>query len=263
MTTADVARAAEAIRRLRAGRHLLLLLDFDGTLTEFNPDPDAVELSRECRRLLVDLSARPDVTLGIISGRRLADVRRRTQLNARTYCAGLHGLEIEGPGVTFVHPDATRTLTTIRQLGAALASDLAGLNGVFIEDKHLSIAAHFREAADQDAARVPAIVERHVAPFIESGLLRLMHGAFVIEVLPNIDWHKGSAVAWIRELVAAEHDVIPVYVGDDVTDEDAFQAVRGVGLAIAASPGTSGADLHVDGPAAVELLLRELAAPDD
>lgn len=263
MTTADVSRAADAIRRLRAGRHLLLLLDFDGTLTEFNPDPDAVELSRDRRGLLMDLSARPDVTLGIISGRRLADLRRRTQLNARSYCAGLHGLEIEGPGVSFVHPDATRTLTTIRQLRAAVASDVAGLRGVFIEDKHLSIAAHFREAAAQDAARVPAIVERHVAPFIESGLLRLMHGSCVIEVLPNIDWHKGSAVAWIRELVASDHDVVAVYVGDDVTDEDAFEAVRGGGLAIAVSPRASGADLRVDGPEAVERLLREVAAPGD
>jgi len=259
MTTADVARAAVAIRRLRDGRHLLLLLDFDGTLTEFNPDPEAVELSPERRRLLVNLSERPDVTLGIISGRRLADLRRRTQLNARTYCAGLHGLEIEGPGVGFVHPDATKTLATIRQLRAVLSSDVAGLRGVFIEDKDLSIAAHFREAAPEIAARVPAIVERHVAPFIESGLLRLMHGACVLEVLPNIDWHKGSAVAWIRELVASEHEVVPVYVGDDVTDEDAFQSVRGSGLAIAASPRASGADVHVDGPEGVERLLRELA----
>jgi trehalose-phosphatase len=245
----------------RLARHspVGLLLDFDGTLTEFNPDPEAVELSDARRRLLLRLSARPDVTVGIVSGRRLADVRRRTQLNARTYCAGLHGLEIEGPGVSFVHPDATRTLSTIRQLGAALASDLAAIPGVFIEDKHLSIAAHFREAAADDAARVPAIVERHVAPFVESGLLRLMEGACVIEVLPNIDWHKGSAVAWIRELVAAEHDLVSVYIGDDVTDEDAFQAVRSAGLAIAASTRVSQADLRVDGPAEVEQLLRELA----
>jgi trehalose-phosphatase len=259
MAPADVSRAADAIRRLRAGRHLLLLLDFDGTLTEFDPDPDAVELPHARRDLLQRLSTRPDVTVGIISGRRVADVRRRTQLSARVYCAGLHGLEIEGPGVCFVHPEATRTLSTIRQLGAALASDLKGYPGVFIEDKHLSIAAHFREAAPDDAARVPAIVERHVAPFVESGLLRLMEGACVVEVLPNIEWHKGSAVAWIRELVAAEHDVVPVYIGDDVTDEDAFQAVRGAGLAIAASERVTQADLRIDGPGEVEQLLRELA----
>jgi trehalose-phosphatase len=260
MAPADVSRAAEAIRRLRAGRHLLLLLDFDGTLTEFHPDPETVELPDARRALLLQLSTRPDVTIGIVSGRRLADVRRRTQLNARTYCAGLHGLEIEGPGVSFVHPDATRTLSTIRQLRAALASELAPFPGVFIEDKHLSIAAHYREASAEDAARVPAIVERHVRPFVESGLLKMMEGACVLEVLPNIDWHKGSAVAWIRELVAAEHEVVSVYIGDDVTDLDAFQAVRGSGLAVAASPRVAGADLYVDGPAEVEQLLRELAA---
>jgi trehalose-phosphatase len=261
MADTDVERAAAAVRRLRAGRHLLLLLDFDGTLCEFDPDPEAVFLPEPRRSVLLTLASRHDVTLAVISGRRLADVRRRTQLTDRTFYAGLHGLEIEGPGISFVHPGAARAAGAIRQLAAALAKDLEDMPGVFIEDKALSMAAHFREARPEDAARVPAIVERHARAAVDTGLIRLMHGAMVVELLPNIEWNKGSAVRWIREMVAADRDVAAVYIGDDLTDEDAFEAVRGSGLAIAASARAVGADLQVDGPGEVERLLRALTGP--
>jgi trehalose-phosphatase len=106
---------------------------------------------------------------------------------------------------------------------------------------------------------VAAIVERHGAPHVRSGRLRLMHGAEIRELLPNVGWDKGSAVRWIAEHVEAQHGpAFVLYVGDDVTDEDAFRAVRGSGLAVAASDRTSGADVRIDGPAAVERLLDAL-----
>ena len=259
MSAAEVARADAAVRELRADRHLLLLLDFDGTLAEFLPDPDAVQLSDARRDLLLDLAARSDTTLGIVSGRRLADVRSRTMLPGRVWYSGLHGLEIEGPGVRFMHPDAENAFATLRQLSGGLSSELSALPGVFVEDKTLSLVAHFRDASPADAKHVPAIVERYARPFLEAGLFRLMHGACMLELLPNIAWHKGSAVAWIRERVAPDHDTACVYVGDDVTDQDAFAAVRGRGLSVAASTRASGADIQIDGPTEVEELLRRLS----
>jgi len=260
MTAGEVARAYVAIRELRADRHLLLLLDFDGTLAEFDPDPDSVQLQDARRNLLLDLAARSDTTLGIVSGRRLTDVRSRTRLPAPVWYSGLHGLEIEGPGVSFMHPDAEKAFATLRHLAGGLSSELSALPGVFVEDKTLSVVAHFRDASPEDARGVPAIVEKHARSSLESGLFRLMHGACMLELLPNIAWHKGSAVAWIRGRVASSHDTACVYVGDDVTDQDAFEAVRGRGLAIAASTRASGADIQIDGPAEVEELLRRLAA---
>jgi alpha,alpha-trehalase len=253
------AHAADAISRLRADRHLLLLLDFDGTLCEFDPDPDAVHLPDGRRELLLDLGNRPDVTLGIVTGRRLEDVRRRTQLGSGTYYAGLHGLQISGPGVTFLHPDVATASTALRQLASSLALAFEDLPGVFVEDKTYSIVAHFREASALDAARVQEILEKHGAALFEDGTLRRMNGASIIELLPNIEWNKGNAVAWIREMVASTHtDPAVVYIGDDVTDEDGFKAVRSGGLAIAASNRVTGAHLHVDGPRAVEELLKSI-----
>ena len=238
---------------------MLLLVDFDGTLCEFDPDPDAVHLPDRRRELLLDLANRPDVTLGIVTGRRLEDVRRRTQLGSGTYYAGLHGLQISGPGVTFVHPDVANATHALRKLAYTLTLEFEGLPGVFVEDKTYSIVAHFRDASVLDAARVPEIVESHAGPLINDGLLRRMHGAAVIELLPNIDWNKGNAVAWIREMVASTHsDPAVVYIGDDVTDEDGFKAVRSTGLAIGASHRVTGAHFHIDGPVAVEQVLKAI-----
>lgn len=254
----EVDRAAAAIVSLRSNRHLLLLVDFDGTLCEFRADPQGVELPEPRRRVLLDLAARPDATLAIVSGRRLEDIRRRTQLGTRVYYAGLHGLEIDGPGVSFVHPDVTSAVSAVRVIGAQLTAALAEMPGAFVEDKTFSVVAHWRNASAADAARVPEIVEAHAEELVRRGELRVMHGACMMELLPNIEWTKGSAVAWIREFVAARHPVSSVYIGDDVTDEDGFTAVRGQGLAIAASRRVTGADYYVDGPPEVEALLRRL-----
>jgi trehalose-phosphatase len=88
-----------------------------------------------------------------------------------------------------------------------------------------------------------------------------MQGAFMLELMPDIEWHKGSAVDWIRTRVSRRHgDVWSVYVGDDLTDEDGFEAVRDVGVSVAASPRARNADFAVDGPLEVEAWLRALAA---
>ena len=92
MSEADVRLAAEVIQARAAGRHLLLLTDFDGTLCEFHTDPAAVWLAPSRRALLEEIASDPHATLAIVSGRRLEDVRRRTMLGPDTYFAGLHAL---------------------------------------------------------------------------------------------------------------------------------------------------------------------------
>lgn len=261
MPAADARRAADAVQQLSAGRHLLLLLDFDGTLCEFHPDPGAVWLPDRRRDLLLALHARPSATLGIVSGRRLDDVRKRTRLPETAFYAGLHGLEIEGGGGRFVHPHVEVTQELVRQIAARLSRDVIGFNGVFIEDKGLSLVVHYRDADSKVGERMPELVEAQARPHLDAGSLKMMRGACMVELLPNIQWNKGSAVEWIRDRATAVHpDLSVVYVGDDVTDEDAFRVVRGHGLAIAASGRPRGADLAVDGPPDVEELLRAILA---
>jgi trehalose 6-phosphate phosphatase len=264
MPDADVSRAADAVRRLIRGRHLLLLSDFDGTLSEFVADPAAVRLSEPRRETLLALQARPATTVGVVSGRRLDDVRSRTRLGDGAFYAGLHGLEIEGAGERFVHPEVAVTTAVIERLRVQLETQFAGADGVLIEDKALSVTVHYREASPDTAARTPALAEQLARAELETGRLRVMRGACILEFLPNIAWDKGSAVQWISERVAARAgETFTVYLGDDVTDEDAFRAVRGRGLAIAASSRASGADFEIAGPSAVEALLRRLGSDLD
>ena len=151
----------------------------------------------------------------------------------------------------------------VRQLVTELSRDVASVEGVFVEDKTLSAVVHFRGASSADQERVPSVVSGRVRRYIESGELRIMQGAGMIEILPNIDWNKGHAVAWIRERVAAASELptVSVYIGDDVTDQDAFGALGEDGIAVAASSRVSGADFHIDGPPDVEALLRLIAVP--
>ncbi|HSC28124.1 MAG TPA: trehalose-phosphatase, partial [Vicinamibacterales bacterium] len=180
---ADLARrAASTVARMAAGRRLLLLLDFDGTLCEFDPDPAAVWLAAARRDLLLGLQRSRAITLGIVSGRRLDDVRRRTRLAPGAYYAGLHGLEIEGDGVHFVHPDVATTRTVVERLVVRLETEFADLKGVFVENKGLSVAAHYRDAQPEVGAQVPPAVERVARDELASGRLRVMRGACMVEL---------------------------------------------------------------------------------
>jgi trehalose 6-phosphate phosphatase len=259
MRSVDPSELARDVRRRSAGRHLLVLCDFDGTLAEFDPDPHAVWLPSSIREALNAIAQAPDATVGLVSGRRLADIRSRAELGDHAYYAGFHGLEIEGEGMTFVHPDVHASRDLIQSIVAAMGSELRPLGGVFVENKELSLVVHFRAATTDVQLRVREIIDRHAQPHVEAGRLRIMHGSCARELMPLVRWHKGTAVAWICDRVERRHGPTwPLYVGDDVTDEDAFTYVKGRGLGVAASDRVTAADVKVDGPAGVETLLTAL-----
>jgi trehalose-6-phosphatase len=242
MATAEEQLAA--IVWQRAGeRRLVLLLDFDGTLAEFQADPAAVFLSPARREILARLQQR--ATLGVVSGRRLDDIRRRVPLDG-IILAGLHGLEIEAiherdPGRAddrFVHPDLARTVHVIQATGERLRERSQGLAGVFVEDKGASVALHFREADAAARRQAAGIFAEVTSPAVERGLVR---------------------VRWIVERLSQRSGpVFPVYAGDDITDQDALDYVDASGgLAIAASDRVR-APIRLDGPPAVERFLAAL-----
>ena len=259
MHVTDPAHVAREIRARSDGRHLLILCDFDGTLAEFDPDPHAVWLPTSLRDALTSIAARGDATVGLVSGRRLDDIRTRSDLGADAYYAGFHGLEIQGEGSKFAHPDVYAVRDVIQTVAGRLAADLRPLEGVLLENKDLSIVVHYRAAPPDARRKAQQIFERHAGPPLQSGRVKVMRGDCARELMPNIRWNKGTAVAWICDRVERRHGPTwPVYIGDDVTDQDAVQFVNGRGHARAASDRVSGANYQVDGPAAVETLLHLL-----
>jgi len=260
----DVARAIGTAEARRAGRRLLLLSDFDGTLCEFQPAPESVWLEPRRRHLLGGLARRPGVTVGLVSGRRLDDLRLRARIDGPVYYAGLHGLEIVGNGGTaFVHERVAETRGLLQVLARALSAHLAALHGVRLENKDLSVAVHTRQAPPEDRDEARRVVERIVGPHLARSTFRLLPGSSVMEILPNIAWTKGDAVRWIQSDVERRHGpCCTVYLGDDVTDEDAFRVVGDDGLTIIVGDRPSAAELRLPGPPAVEAWLRGLTALD-
>ena len=243
-------------------RHLLLLTDFDGTLCEFQTDPAAVFLSDPRRTALSTLAGRPDLSVGVVSGRRAADVRRRAALEGSVYYAGLHGMEIEGPDTAFEVPHVAARRNLLREVARAVAAAIAPLPGAFLENKELSWALHVRAASAPDRARAERAFWSAATPALDAGTLRLQRGDCVFELLPDIEWNKGDAVHWIEADATRRHRtaVRPVYLGDDRTDEHAFEAVgtRGVTIVVGRRPSRAGRRLP--DPAAVERLLTRLVA---
>jgi trehalose-phosphatase len=245
-----------------AERPLLLLTDFDGTLCEFQADPAAVFLSTSRRTALSTLARRPGLSIGIVSGRRVQDVRRRVALDGPAYYAGLHGMEISGPDTSFQVPHLGARRELLQTIARAIAAAVATLPGIFLENKDLSIALHVRTAAPQDREYAEYVFWALATPSLEAGTIRLQRGESVFELLPDIQWNKGDAVRWIETDVQRRHGVTVqlVYLGDDRTDEHAFEAVGNRGITVVVGPRPSRAVYRLQDPDAVERLLTRLVS---
>lgn len=211
----------EIAARLR-GRPAVFL-DYDGTMTPIVPDPQAATIPEESREVLRRLAAR--CAVGIISGRDLADVRRMVGVEELVY-AGSHGFDIVGPD-GLREQRGTEYLPALDRAEEELREAL-GETGARVERKRFAIAMHSRGLSQAEADRVEAltlpVAERHAG-------LRVTGGKRILEIRPDIEWDKGRALRWLVEVLGLE-EAIPVFVGDDLTDEDAFRELEGRGIPV-------------------------------
>jgi trehalose-phosphatase len=243
-------------------RHVLVLTDFDGTLAELAPTPAEAVMTSEVRAEFDRLSALDSVTVGVVSGRRLVDVRARVG-PAAEFVAGLHGLEIVGPWDTFTHPVLETVTPLIAELCRAAARALAWCPGLLLEDKTYALTCHVRQVAPEAASRALQEFVELAEPQLEAGVLKLLPGAQAYELLPATDWNKGGAVGWIRANVAQRRGEAPlvIYLGDDRTDEDAFTALvdGDVAIGVGERPHTHLVDWRLAGPASAGRFFARLA----
>ncbi len=208
-------------------KRLLLLLDFDGTLSPFEDHPGRARLPAKTKALVRLLGARPRVKVAVISGRAVSDIRSRVGLRS-VYYAGNHGLEIEGPGLSFRHPEGAALKPALRDLARDLRAMSGCLRGVVVENKGMSLSLHFRRLPAADRDRLRTVLR--AARLITNGLpLRWRRGHEVWEVVPDARWDKGRAA--LRLLSHLRHP-FPIALGDDRTDEDMFRALRDQGTTV-------------------------------
>jgi trehalose 6-phosphate phosphatase len=237
------------------GKRPALFLDYGGTLAPIVDRPEDAGLSDHMRLVLSSVARL--VPIVVVSGRDLEDVSRLVGLHGITY-AGSHGLEIGGPSLNLELPEGANVLEDLDKAARDLGKALEAVPGTRLERKRFALVVHCQAAAAADPGKVRAVVEGIQARYPR---LHLTGGKEVIEVLPDIDWDKGRAVRWLlSELDLDGPDVLPIYIGDDETDEDAFRVVRGHGLGILVSdrPQPSAATYRVKDPYRVAALLRHL-----
>jgi trehalose 6-phosphate phosphatase len=244
----------------RSSGHLVLLLDFDGTLAPIVDRPEMAAMPPRTRAALDRLMAIPGVTVAVVSGRGLADVRERAGIPGIAY-AGNHGMEIEGAGLHRIHPEAAAARPELAEVAAVIEPALEGIDGAFLEDKGLTLSIHYRMAPDH-AEEVREIVLEAAGG--RPGLA-VTEGKMVVEVRPWVEWHKGKAVLFLLEQMRPPKDAPVLYLGDDRTDEDAFRALEAwstsaEGILIAeAPPAASAATARLRDPAEVGALFEALA----
>jgi trehalose-phosphatase len=258
-TTLELPNAAdrwEGIARLMRGKRPAVFLDYDGTLTPIVERPELAVLSDEMRATVKELATL--CTVAVVSGRDRADVQALVGLDELVY-AGSHGFDIAGPeGLRIQHEKGADYLPALARAHERLDEALASIRGVLLERKRFAIAVHFRQVAEVDVDRVEAAVDEVVERFPR---LRKTYGKKIFELRPRIDWDKGRAVLWLLQALRLEGEhVLPFYLGDDTTDEDAFAALRdrGIGILVADSVCLTAARYLLRDPNDVRRFLRRL-----
>lgn len=224
----DLPSALQDIPALLKGKTPAVFLDYDGCLSPIVKDPDKAILSDEMRHTLKQLAQ--VCCVAIVSGRDRANVASLVQLD-NLYFAGSHGFDISGPGNMHTEPGGAKdALPALEEATLQLKEKLQHINGAIVERKRYAIAVHYRNVPEEQVEEVKqataAVLAEH--PALKEGL-----GKKIIELKPNLNWHKGKAVMWLlKELNLDKPEILPLYIGDDITDEDAFAELQGSGLGI-------------------------------
>lgn len=215
------------IERRMGGRPPAVFLDYDGTLTPIVENPEEAVISGSMREVVRSLARRCPVC--VVSGRDRRTVQRLMGLEDLVV-AGSHGFDIWSPERGEIGHEASAGYEgLIGEVEGRLREELRGIGGVVIEPKRASVAVHYRHVAAEGRPRVREVVDALLAS--RPGELKVTPGKMVYEVQPNLEWDKGRAVLYLIQTLGLEDD-FPIYLGDDVTDEDAFRALSGRGVGI-------------------------------
>jgi trehalose-phosphatase len=248
-TAARAGRIREKYRLPRlvglAGRRLFICLDFDGTLAPIVEKPELATMPDDIRAILLELKERYPVA--VISGRSLEDLRGRAALPG-IICLGNHGAEMEG-----VHPEVNDR-GSLEEFLSAARQTFASIPGIQIEDKGVTASIHFRRVEPLLLGDFFVTFKGIAGEFAEK--VGVTEGRKVFEIRPRGAAGKGDALRQLMEGVGKGK--LPLYMGDDTSDEEAFRALRGAGISVAVG-GSPEADYYLKNQGEVHTFLELLA----
>ncbi|XP_057950442.1 trehalose-phosphate phosphatase B-like isoform X2 [Malania oleifera] len=261
------------------GRRIVVFLDYDGTLSPIVDDPDRAFMSDEMRSAVREVAK--NFPTAIISGRSRDKVYEFVQLT-EVYYAGSHGMDIMGPPRQHKSRDSKHQtkvfdkegnelalfqpakdfLPSLRNIFNALEEKTRKINGVKIEDNRFCISVHFRRVREEDYCLLEEKVKSVLIGYPD---FHLTTGKKVLEIRPSIKWNKGHALEYLLENLGfgSSSDLLPLYIGDDRTDEDAFKAIRNRGqgypIIVSSIPKDTKASYSLRDPSEVLAFLIRLA----
>ncbi len=244
------------ILKSKSGRKIALFLDFDGTLVPIQKDPRQCFLSDKIKSQLLLLAGSQCCYLIVLSGRSLSDIKKRIGIR-NIYYGGNHGLDISGPNLRYTHPKALTSKLAVEHITQQLKKEITNIEGAWLENKKYSVSLHFRSVRKEDIPLIKKVFHTVANKFIQERRLSVIKGKKVIELTPNASWDKGSAALWI--LKQLKDKCVPIYIGDDQTDETAFKALnkKGITIRVGKSKKTA-ANYYLKGHWELTRLLREI-----
>jgi len=242
-------------------RPISLFLDYDGTLVPIAKTPQQAVIGQAARSLLFSLTQIPGYKLAIISGRSAQEVKKIVGLSKITY-VGNHGLEIKGPGLNYEFPLPQGYKKLIKQINSKLIANLKNIKGAIVMFKGLTLSLHYRMVENKDLPLLEDRYKQLTWPYILQKEIKGFNGKKVFEIIPPVDWNKGSASLWLlksKKFAGGKKNFLPIYIGDDTTDEDAFRVLRRRGLTIVVGKRrNSGAEYYLRNTREVLGFLRRL-----
>lgn len=207
---------------------IFYFLDYDGTLAPMTPNPANTRLPAKARRLLINLAAEKDVKVAIVTGRSYRDAYSKIKLPQLFYATN-HGMDIYYKGKRILLK-GRKFMKPLAEVCAAIKGGLADIPKAIVQEKELSLSIHYQPVAKRLR---PAVIERIERIFKEHSNrsdLSIHGGKMFVEIRPAKFWHKGDGLLWLWKRYAPGY--VPFFVGDDVTDEDAFRAIRKKGITL-------------------------------
>lgn len=241
-------------QRIPASKHVVLALDFDGTLAPIADRPELAKMPAETAAILRELAGFEHVSIAILSGRSIRDLKSRVDLDV--ILAGNHGMEIERDGVPFVHPEANALRRRVELACGDLERALEYVPGVFVENKGLTATVHYRLAPCGLAGWIEVAVYSAMRRFARR--LSIQPALKAWEIRPRIDWNKGSALRLVLRQIGADEPVV-ICAGDDAGDERMFEALSNSISIHVGTMGSTKARYCVNSPAELAAFLAALA----
>jgi trehalose-phosphatase len=226
--------AWDVLRKTLDNKEIILFLDYDGTLVPLAETPAKALITLNTKNLLKKLVGLSRCRLAIISGRSLMDVKKMVGIDGITY-VGNHGLEIEGLGIKFKSPVSLSYKAILGHIKNELRDKLSSFNGAFVEDKGLTLSIHYRLVGGKQLLQAKKLFHETTFPYVTKNKITITSGKKVFEIRPPVAWVKGRVILWLLnrwKLSLKDKKNVPFYIGDDITDEDAFEALADAGITI-------------------------------